>query len=93
MPTKPKAVYADVKALNARRQEEVRAHIQADAIVRRLSGIHMGEVRGEPALLAVQVRAGLGLLAKALPDLQSVSLSGEEGGPLQIVVRTLAGPK
>lgn len=93
MPTVTKPMAADAKALRARRQEEVRAHIQSAKLVQRLQDIANGEVRGEPALLGVQVRAALGLLAKTVPDVQSISLGGDDGGPLQIIVKTLAEPK
>ena len=45
-------------------------------------------VEGNREMSATQVTAGLGLLKKALPDLQSVSVQGEEDGePINIVSR------
>lgn len=40
-----------------------------------------------PALLAVQVQAAKVLLAKALPDLQSVTVSGDANAPLVVLTR------
>jgi hypothetical protein len=45
-------------------------------------------VEGVREMSATQVSAGLGLLKKALPDLQSVSVQGEEGGePISVIAR------
>jgi hypothetical protein len=40
-------------------------------------------VNGEAELTAPQVTAALGLLKKALPDLQAVQLSGDEDSPVE----------
>ncbi len=43
---------------------------------------------GTKELTPTQVTAGLGLLKKALPDLSTVTLQGdEEGGPISTVTR------
>jgi len=43
---------------------------------------------GKREMSASQVTAGLGLLRKALPDLQTVTHQGdEEGGPVQVTVK------
>lgn len=48
----------------------------------------MEHVEGKREMAATQVTAGLGLLKKCLPDLQSVSVQGEEDGePINIVQR------
>ena len=45
-------------------------------------------VEGKREMSATQVTAGLGLLKKCLPDLQSVTVQGEEDGePINIVTR------
>ena len=45
-------------------------------------------VEGNREMSSTQVSAGLGLLKKCLPDLQSVSVQGEEDGePINIVAR------
>lgn len=38
---------------------------------------------GKREMSATQVTAGLGLLRKSLPDLTSVTLTGEDGGPVE----------
>lgn len=48
-------------------------------------------VEGRRDMSSTQVQAGLGLLKKCLPDLSSVEHSGEDGGPLQIVIKKYAG--
>lgn len=45
-------------------------------------------VCGNREMSSTQVTAGLGLLKKALPDLQAVTVSGEEDGePISIIAR------
>ena len=45
-------------------------------------------VEGRREMSATQVTAGLGLLKKALPDLQSMSIQGEEDGePINVIAR------
>jgi hypothetical protein len=41
-------------------------------------------VEGKREMTATQVTAGLGLLKKALPDLAATTITGEDGGPIQI---------
>lgn len=41
---------------------------------------------GKREMSASQVTAGLGLLKKCLPDLQNVQITGEDDGPVQMVV-------
>lgn len=53
-------------------------------------------VEGQREMSGSQVQAGLGLLKKALPDLSSVEISGDEDNPLQIVnkiERVIVDPK
>jgi len=56
-----------------RHDDETRAKIQAAQIINRLHGCVMGEV----ALDAQQVSAAKTLLAKVLPDLQSVEMQAD----------------
>ena len=43
-------------------------------------------IHGKREMSATQVSAGLGLLKKALPDLQAVTLSGDPNAPLTMHV-------
>lgn len=61
--------------------ERVRDEIQSEKIINRLSN----HVFGKAKMTNSQVRAGLGLLAKTLPDLQSIDLSGNLGVRTTIV--------
>lgn len=58
--------------------DEHRKKIQASMLINRLTDFVKGEVKMEPA----QVTAALGLLKKALPDLQAITLSGDEENPI-----------
>ena len=44
-------------------------------------------VDGKRDMSATQVAAGLGLLKKVLPDLQSVELSGNADSPVEVITR------
>lgn len=46
-------------------------------------------VEGAREMSASQVSAGIALLKKVLPDMQSVELTGESGGPVQFVIRDM----
>jgi hypothetical protein len=59
--------------------DEHRLKIQTSQLINRLTSFVNGEVKMEPA----QVTAALGLLKKALPDLASVALTGEDGGAIK----------
>ena len=67
----------------------LRDRIQAGALITRIGGIANGTIEGDPATLAVQVRAALGLLNKALPDLQQVRIDGDMQGKLIIEHRVV----
>lgn len=69
--------------------DSVRKRIQASNIVTRLHGIAEGKITGDPKRLAVQVRAGQVLLAKALPDLSSVTWANDGDGPFRVVIEQL----
>lgn len=50
---------------------------------------------GKREMSATQVSAGLGLLKKALPDLASVTIGGDEDNPLHLIAeirRTIVDP-
>lgn len=87
MPANPR-LKSDAPLLK-HRQEQVRAQIQATKLITSLQEIALGLKEFDPKVAAVQVRAATTLLAKTLPDLSSVSLTGEDGGPLQVLVQTL----
>jgi hypothetical protein len=75
------------RLLGYRQPDRMRARIQTGALITRLHGITKGRVDGTPAHLAVQVQAAKVLLAKALPDLQSVTIAGDAAAPLVILTR------
>ena len=77
---------SEVGELLKREQVAARAKIQAGKIIERVGKIAAGEVQGDAALLGVQLRASELLLRKALPDLSSVEMTGEAGGPLTITI-------
>lgn len=58
------------RKMGFRHSEETRSKIQADALIRRMMKIAMGEVDATPA----QVNAAKALLNKCLPDLKAVEL-------------------
>jgi len=58
--------------------EEHRVKIKNSNILNAL----IEHIEGDREMSATQVSAGLGLLRKALPDLSSVTLSGDEDNPI-----------
>lgn len=70
------------RAHKIRHDTNTRAKIQASQIINRLQGY----VNGKIVLEAGQVSAGLGLLRKVLPDLQSTALTDKDGNALSIAV-------
>ena len=69
--------------LNLRQQEQTRSAIQTTQLVKRLQDFALGEagVDIDPnRLKAIEV-----LLRKSLPDLSSITLSGDDENPLKIV--------
>ena len=66
--------------LNPRHQEMVREKIRASQLVNALEG----HVLEGAEMSRSQVAAALGLLKKCVPDLSSTSLTGADGGPLEI---------
>ncbi len=49
-------------------------------------------VQGTREMSATQVAAGLGLLKKCLPDLSAVTLTGADGGAIQITRIEIVAP-
>ncbi len=80
----------EVGELLKREQTAARARIQAGKIIERVAKISAGEIVGDPQVLGVQLRASELLLRKALPDLSSVEMTGEAGGPLTITIKKIA---
>jgi hypothetical protein len=70
-----------------RQPERMRSRIQCGQLIRRLQIISKGRADGTPAHLAVQVQAAKVLLAKALPDIQNITISGDADAPLIILTR------
>ena len=77
---------AKLQPLMKTQQDDARLRIQVGAIITRVQKIANGEIEGDPATLGVQLRANELLLRKALPDLSSVEMTGEAGGPLTITI-------
>jgi hypothetical protein len=65
---------------------EHRSKIQIPLLINRLHEIGLGKVEGTQ----VSVNAALGLLRKALPDLQASQISGDAENP--ITVQTIISP-
>ena len=77
--------------LNNRHQDTVRAKIQASQLINVLQNHALGETE---ELSASRLKAIEILLRKSVPDLSSVEMSGEGGGPVQFeqIVRKLVRP-
>ncbi len=69
-----------------RMTDEHRGKIQNSSILNAL----IEHVEGRREMSATQVSAGLGLLRKCLPDLSSTAVTGDEGGPVSVVIRRFA---
>lgn len=77
MPARTKKIFHD---------EDTRKKIQAAQIINRL----MGHVLGEVDLDAAQVSSAKTLLAKVLPDLKALEVTGnEEDGSIGITFKTV----
>ena len=75
-----------------RMTEEHRTKIANSQILNRLIKCAEGEIE----MTAVQASVGLGLLKKALPDLTSTTISGDEESPLRTVTEirtTIVDPR
>ena len=78
------------RPLGKRHQDDVRAKIQASAIITRLYSAFEGTIE----LNSTQVNIGKLLLDKALPDLKSIEHSGDAENPLFVekIERTIIDP-
>jgi hypothetical protein len=65
--------------------DEHRVKIQNSNILNAL----IEHVNGDREMSATQVSAGVALLRKVLPDLSNVQHTGEDGGDIGIVFRTI----
>jgi hypothetical protein len=68
-----------------RMSDEHRVKIQNSNVLNAL----IEHVEGKREMAGSQVTAGLGLLKKVLPDLQSVEVTGKDGGPVEMDVTTV----
>ena len=71
-------------------QQRARSKIQAAVIIARLGRIAAGEVKIDPASLAVQIRAAEILLRKALPDLSAVDVEQHGDSTITITINKVA---
>ena len=74
------------------RQDEVRKQIQTTKLLQVVHDIASASekvAKLAPAEKAVRLQAAQILLRKTLPDLSSVEMAGEGGGPLTVVVKKL----
>lgn len=71
--------------LRKNHQDSVRAKIQASQLVNYLEKHALTGAGSKHA--GTRVRAAIGLLNKALPDLARTEHTGEDGGPLKVVVK------
>jgi len=69
--------------LNRMHSEQVRAKIQASALITRLHNCAMGKVELTP----VQVQAINSLLDRSVPKLQTIQHVGDEEQPIQSITR------
>lgn len=78
---------------NLRQQEQTRAAIQTTQLVKRLQHFALGEKDDQDAVVEIdagRLKAIEILLRKSLPDLSSVTLSGDADNPIEISV-TIGG--
>jgi hypothetical protein len=70
-------------------QDDVRAKIKTSQLINRLEDHALNGLE----LSATQIKAIEVLIRKTLPDLSSVEMSGEDGGPIETVQKiVLVGP-
>jgi len=73
--------------LSPKHDQFTRDKIRTSQLVNRLQGFAMQEkdpTSGKPIVMTRdQITAAIALLKKALPDLTSTELKGEDGGPVQ----------
>lgn len=66
--------------LRPRRQDEVRAKIQASQLIRVLQEHALGDTE----LSTTRLKAAEILLRKSVPDLSAVTVTGEDGNPIEM---------
>jgi hypothetical protein len=66
--------------ITTRQADKVKSAIQTGLIVKRLQEHMLGDLQ----LTRSQIDAAKILLGKTMPDLAKTTLTGEEGGPIQI---------
>ena len=71
--------------MRLRHQEDIRAKIQAAKLIDRIQQ----HVDGKLELSATQLKGAEILLRKSLADLTAVTISGEDGGPVQTTVEVI----
>jgi len=69
-------------------QDEIRGKIQVSNLIHRVNEYAIGNLTDED-ISPNRLNAIKLLLNKSLPDLQSIELTGEGGGPVQIVATAL----
>lgn len=74
--------------LRAKHQDEVRTKIQTSNLIKRVQDYGLGILSDED-ISPNRLNAIKLLLSKSLPDLSSVEITGEGGGPVQIVATSL----
>lgn len=74
------------RTMRPRHQDDVRAKIQASQLVNVLQNHALGvtEELSPSRIKAIEV-----LLRKSLPDLSAIELTGEGGGPVQVIAAPL----
>ena len=80
---------AAVKPLLKTQQADARTRIQVGKAVDTLQRLMDGTLVLPAPDAQVRIAAAKLLLAKALPDLSSVEMTGAEGGPVQITINKL----
>lgn len=68
--------------------DETRQKIQTSQLINRLSANAMGKLPSE--MSPSQVKSAEILLRKALPDLASVEMTGENGGAISVVIKRVS---
>lgn len=82
---------------NLRQQEQTRAAIQTTQLVKRLQHFALGERDDQDAVIEIdagRLKAIEILLRKSLPDLSSVTLTGDAENPIMVqrIERTVVRP-
>lgn len=77
------------KRLREKHQDEVRTKIQVSNLITRVHKYAMGDLSDED-ISPNRLNAIKLLLAKALPDLSQVAITGEGGGPLVVEITRFA---